>query len=32
MREEARRTAERFSVQNVASMYLEAFQEIADRR
>ena len=32
MREEARRTAENFSVQNVASMYLEAFKETADRR
>jgi len=32
MGKEARRTAERFSVQNVASMYVRAFKEIGDRR
>jgi len=32
MGQEARRTAERFSVQNVASMYLEAFKDVAERK
>jgi len=32
MGKEARRTAEKFSVQNVASMYLEAFKDMGYRK
>lgn len=32
MGQEARRTAERFSVQKIADMYLEVFKEIAERK
>ncbi len=32
MSKEARKTAEKYSIQNVASMYLEAFKDVAERK